>query len=103
MNEYAVQAGWSSAVPFIGLLSLAGFGAVESGVNCGVISVVAIASTFVSVALDLFGAVLGLGGACLAGCVFTTSQLAVFTHAKAGRECCKGCHGLRLFLAKVAC
>ena len=55
--EYAVQAGWSSAAPFIGLLSLAGLGATESGVNCSVIGVIAIASAFVSVAPELAGAV----------------------------------------------
>ena len=81
---------------------MAGLGATESGVNCGVIGVVTIASVFVSIAPELAGAVLGLGGAYLAGCVFTTSQLAVLTRAKAGHECRKGCHGLRLFLAEVA-
>ena len=48
--EYAVQAGWSLIVPFVGLLPLAGLGAAESGVNCRVIGVIAIASVFVSVA-----------------------------------------------------
>ena len=100
--KYAVQAGWSLTVPFVGLFSLAGLGAAESGINCGVIGVIAIASAFVPIALELAGAVLGLGGACLAGCVFAMSQLAVLTHAKAGHECRKGCHGLRLFLAKVS-
>ena len=48
--EYAVQAGWFSTAPFIGLLSLAGLGGTESGMNCCVIGVIAIASAFVSVA-----------------------------------------------------
>ena len=100
--EYAVQAGWSSAIPFIGLLSLAGLGATESGVNCSVIGVVAIASAFVSIAPELAGAVLGLNGFCLAGCVFTTSQPTILTHAKAGHECREGCHGFWLFLPEVA-
>ena len=102
MIKYAIQAGWSPAVPFVWLLSLAGLGAAESGVNSGVISVVAIASAFVSVAPELAGAVLGLGGAYLTGCVFAMSQPAVLTRAKAGHECRKGCHGLRLFLAEVS-
>ena len=101
--EYAVQAGRSFIVSFVGLLPLAGLGATESGVDCGVIGVVAIASAFLSIAPELAGAVLGLSGACLAGCVFATSQLAVLTSAKAGHECHKGCHRLRLFLAEVAC
>ena len=73
MIEYVIQAGWSLAVPFVGLLSLSGLGAAESGVDGGLISVVAIASTFVSVVPNLSRVVLGLGGACLAGCVFATS------------------------------
>ena len=101
--EYAVQAGWSLIVPFVGLLPLAGLGASESGVGRGVIGVVAIASAFVSIAPELASAILGLGGACLAGCVVTTSQPTVLTRAKAGHECREGCHGLRLFLAEVAC
>ena len=100
--EYAVHAGWFLAVPFIRFLSLARLGATESGVNCGVICVIAIASVFVPLAPELAGAVLGLGGACLAGCVFATSQPAILTRAKAGHECCEGCHGFRLFLAEVA-
>ena len=92
MIEYAIQAGWSFTVPFVGLLLLAGHGATESGVDCGVIGVVAIASAFVSIAPKLASVVLGLGGACLAGCVFATSLPAVLACAKAGHECCKGCH-----------
>src|SRR4051812_13719845 len=85
--EYAVQAGWSLAVPFIRLLPLAGLGATKSGVNCSVIGVIAITSAFVSIAPELVGAVFGLGGACLVGCVFTTSQPTILTHAKAGHVC----------------
>ena len=48
--EYAVQAGWFSTAPFIGLLSLAGLGSTESDMNCCVIGVIAIALAFVSVA-----------------------------------------------------
>ena len=53
---------------------MAGLGAAESGVNYGVIGVIAIASTFVSVAPKLAGDVFGLRGACFVGCVFTASQ-----------------------------
>ena len=53
-----------------------GLGSTESGVDCGVVGVVAIASMFVSIALELAGAVLGLGGACLAVCfLLRASQL----------------------------
>ena len=101
MIEYAVQAGWFSAVPFIGLLSLAGLGATESGMNCGVIGVIAIASAFVSIAPELAGADFGLGGACFIGCVCTMSQPTILSRAKAGHKCREGCHGSRLFLAEV--
>ena len=100
--EYAVQAGWSLIVPFVGLLPLARLGAAESGVNRGVIGVIAIASAFVSIAPELAGAVLGLGRACLSSYVFATSQPAVLTRAKVGHECRKGCHRFWLFLAEVA-
>ena len=101
--EYVVQAGRSFIFPFVGLLPLAGLGASESGVDCGVIGVVVVASAFVSVAPELASAILGLRGACLAGCVVTTGQPTVLSRAKAGHECHEGCHGLRLFLAEVAC
>ena len=101
--EYAVQAGRSFIVSFVGLLPLARLGAAESGVDCGVIGVVAIASAFVSSAPKLASVILGLAGACLVGCVVTTSQPTVLSRAKAVHECRKGCHGLQLFLAEVAC
>ena len=102
MIEYAVQAGWSSAAPFIGLLSLAGLGATESGANCSVIGVIAIASVFVPIAPELVGAIFGLGGACFVGCVCTASQPTILSRAEAGHKCREGCHGPRLFLAEVA-
>ena len=71
--EYAVQAGWSLIVSFIWLLPLTGLGATESGLDCRVIGVVTIASTFVSAASELAVAIFGLGGAYLAGRIFTTS------------------------------
>ena len=61
--EYAVKAGWSLIVPFVGLLPLAGLGAAESGVNRGVISIIAIASAFVSIASGLAVAVSGFRSA----------------------------------------
>ena len=100
--EYAVQAGRSFIVPFVGLLPLAGLGASKSGVDRGVIGVVAIASAFVSVTSGLAVTAFDLRGACLASCVFTTSQPAILTRAKAGHECRKGYHRFWLFLAKVA-
>ena len=100
--EYAVQAGRSFVVSFVGFLPLAGLGATESDVDCGVLGVVAIASAFVFITPEPAGAVLGVCGACLAGCVFAMSQPTILTCAKAGHECRKGCHRFWLFLAEVA-
>ena len=100
--EYVVQAGRSFIVSFVGLLPLAGLGASESGDDCGIIGVISIASAIVSIAPELASAILGLRGACLIGCVFAMSQPVVLTRAKAGHECCEGCHGFWLFLAEVA-
>ena len=61
-----------------------------------------VSSAFVSAASELAVAVFGLGGGCLAGRIFTTSQPAVLTRAKAGHMCRKGFHRFWLFLAEVA-
>ena len=100
--EYAIQAGWSLIVPCIRLFPLTGRGAAESGVDCSVIGIIAIASAFVSVTSELAVVVFGLGGACIAGRIFTMSQPAILTRTKAGHECREGCHRFWLFLAEVA-
>ena len=61
--EYAVQAGRSFIVPFVGLLPLAGLGASESGVDRPIISIVTIVLTLMLVASGLAVAILGFGGA----------------------------------------
>ena len=55
-----------------------------------------------SIAPDLAGAVLGLSGACLAGCVFAASQPTILARTKVGHECRESCHRFWLFLAEVA-
>ena len=100
--KYAVQDGWSLIVSFIWLLPPTGLGATESGVDCRVIGVITIASTFVSAASELAVAIFALGGAYFACCVFATGQPAILTRTEAGHKCREGCHGLRLFLADVA-
>ena len=89
---YVVQAGRARIVSIEWLFPLTGLGATESGIDYGVFGVFAIASTFVSIAPELAGAVLGLCRACLTGCVFSTSQPTVLAYAKGGHECRKGCH-----------
>ena len=100
--EYAVQAGWSLIVSLVWFLPLVGLGATESGVDCSVVGIITIASTFVSVTSELAVVVLSLGGACLTGCVFGASQPTILTRTKAGHKCREGCHGFQLFLAEVA-
>ena len=100
--KYAVHARWSLLVSLIQIFPLIGLGAAESGVYSSVIGVIAIASAFVSAASELAVAVFGLGGACLAGRIFATSQPAVLTRTKAGHDGREGGHRFRLFLAKVS-
>ena len=100
--EYAAQAGWSLIVSLVRFLPLARLGAAESGVVCSVVGIITIASAFVSVTSEFAVTVLNLRGACLASCVFATSQPTILTRAKAGNECREGCHRFWLFLAEVA-
>ena len=101
--EYSVQTRWTILVSFEWLLPLTGFRATESGINRHVFGILVVASTFVSVASWLAIAISGFRGARVAGAVASTSEPAVFSRTKAGHECRKGCHRLRLFLAEVAC
>ena len=99
MVEYAVQAGRTFIISFVGFLPLAGLGATESGIDCGVIGVVVIASAFVPIAPELASAIFGLRGACLADYVITTSQPTILSRAKAGHECRECCHRFWLLLS----
>ena len=90
--EYAVYVGWFLIVSFVWLLPLTRLGATESGVDCRVISVVTIASTFVSVASEFAVAIFHFGGARFACRVFATGQPTIVTRTKAGHECREGCH-----------
>ena len=100
--KYVVHAGWPLIVSLIRIFPLTGLGAAKSDVYNSFIGVIAIASAFVSAASELVVAVFGLGGACLAGRIFTTSQPAVLTRTKVGHEGREGAHRFRLFLAEVA-
>ena len=100
--EYSVQIGWTTFVSFEWLLPLTGFRATESGVDHHVFGIFIVASTLVFVVSWPTFAISGFGGARVAGDVASTSEPAVFSCAKAGHECGKSCHGLRLFLAEVS-
>ena len=100
--EYAVQAGWSLTVPFVGLLPRTGLGAAKSGVNRHVFSFFIVVSMLMFVASWPAVAIPGYRGARVAGTVASTSQPAMFSRTKAVYECGKGCHRLQLLLAKVS-
>ena len=100
--EYSVQTRWTISVSFEWLLPLTGFRAAESGVYRRVLGILVVASTLVFIASWLAIAIPGFGSAGVAGIIASTSQPAIFSRAKAGHECGKGCHGLRLFLAGVS-
>src|SRR4051812_1301000 len=91
--EYSVQTRWTILVSFE-WLPLTGFRATESAVDRRVFGIFVIASTPVFVASWLAVAIPGFGGARVAGAVASTSEPAVFSRAKAGHKCSKGCHGL---------
>ena len=103
MGNRVCGPGWMVLIVFlVRFLPLARLGAAESGVDCRVVGIITIALAFVSVMPELAVTVLNLKGACLAGCVFATSQPTILTRAKAGHECHEGCHRIMLFLAEVA-
>ena len=72
MIEYAVQAGRSFIISFIGLLLLAGLGATESGVDLYVIGIITVASTLVPIAPGLAVAISGFGSARFACIIIAT-------------------------------
>ena len=100
--KYSVQTRWTISVSFEWLLLLTGFRATESGVDRRVFGTFIIVSTLVLVASWLAVVVPGFGGASIAGAIASTSKPGILSRAKAGHKCSKGCHGLRLFLAKVS-
>ena len=100
--QYFVQTGWTILVSFEQLLLLFGSRAAESGVDRRVFCIFVVISMLVFVASWLAVAVFGFEGARVAIAIAAMSQPTVFSRAKAGHECGKGCHGLWLFLAEVS-
>ena len=80
---------------------LTGFGAFESGVDCRILSVIAVNAAFALVATRPATTVHGIRITRVLGHIVATSKPAVFSRAKAGHECRECCHRLRLFLSKV--
>ena len=101
--KYAVQARWARIVLLERLLPLTRLRATESGVHHRILGVVTVVSVLVSIASRLVFAAFNFRGVGVACIVFSMGQPTVLARTKAGHECRKGCHGLRLLLAEVAC
>ena len=100
--EYSVQTGRSPRIPFEWLFPLTGFRASESGINCRILSIIAVNAALLLVATRLATTVPGVRITGVLGHIVATSKPVVFSRAKAGHECREGCHRLRLFLAEVS-
>ena len=99
--EYSVQTGQAPRIPFEWLFLLTGFRASESGINCRILSVVAVNAALLLVATRPATTVPGIRITRAVGHIVATSKPAVFSRAKAGHECRECCHRFRLFLSKV--
>ena len=97
--EYSVQAGRAPRIPFEWLFPLTGFRASESGINCRILSIVAVNAALLLVATRPATNVPGVRTTRVLGHIVTTSEPAVFSRAKAGHECRECCHRFRLFLS----
>src|SRR3954463_6465588 len=96
--EYSVQTGRALSIPFEWLFPLTGFIASESGINCRILSVVAVNAALLLVATRPATVVLGIRITRVLGHVIATSQPAVFSRTKAGHECREGYQRFWLFL-----
>ena len=99
--EYTVQAGRTRRTLFEWLFLLTGFRASESGINCRILSIVAVNVALILVATRPATTVPGIQITRVLGHIVAMSKPAVFSRAKAGHECRECCHRLRLFLSKV--
>ena len=100
--EYTVQAGRTRRTLFEWLFPLTGFRAFESGINCRILSIIAVNAALMFVAMSPAIAVLGIRSTMVLRYVITASQPTVFSRTEAGHERRESCHRFRLFLAEVA-
>ena len=99
--EYSVQTGRAPRIPFEWPFPLTGFGASESGINCRILSIVAVNAALLLVATRSATTVPGVRIIRVLGHIVATSKPAIFSRAKAGHECRECCHRFRLFLSEV--
>ena len=88
--QYLIQVGWSVSVCLEWLLPLTGFGATESSVDRYVVRSLITIATFVLIAWWFPVAVSNFGSARVTGAAASTSELAIFSHAKACHQSGKG-------------
>ena len=81
---------------------MTGFGIAESGIDRFVVCSFVIVATFVFAGSWLAIAVSDFASARIASTAASTSEPAVFSHAKAGHQSGKGWHGFWFFLTEVA-
>ena len=97
--EYSVQTGLSPRISVEWLFPLTGFIASESGINCRILSIVTVNAALLLVATQPATTVPGILITRVLGHIVATSKPAIFSRAKAGHECCEGCHRFQLFLS----
>ena len=85
--EYSVQIGWTRSSSFEWLFPLTGFRASESGIDCRILTVIAVNAAFVFVATRPATIVPSIRITRVLGHIVATSKPAVFSRAKAGHEC----------------
>ena len=100
MSDQVFGPNWTDpSSSFEWLFPLTGFRDSESGIDCRILSIVAINAALLLVAARPAVGVLGIRITRALGHVVTTSKPAILSRAEVGHECCEGCHGFWLFLS----
>ena len=86
--EYSIQIGRARSASFEWLFPLTGFRASESGIDCRILSIVAVNAALLLVATLPATNVPGVRTTRVLGHVVATSKPAIFSRAKAGHEAC---------------
>src|SRR3954470_6638318 len=98
---YSVQTGRALSISFEWLFPLTGFIASKSGINCRILSIVAVNAALLLLATRPATTVSSIRITKVLGHIVATSKPAVFSRAKAGHECRERCHRFRIFLSNV--
>ena len=79
-----IQAGWTVPVAFERFLLLTGFRATESGIDCSIVCIVVVVSTFIFIAARFTIAIPGLRSVGVARAVASMGQPAILTPIEEG-------------------